>query len=228
MTPELKTLMRSFSPLQKQVFADASATASDVAGWQRLSKQNQATTAETIRRQLEKHGSGSVPVLLSDDLVATIDEAAHESANSIIDTFALALAREIVRLGKLDPAPTYRDYRRALFGEAVDIGTVSAATWAAERARYKIPQIGRTETAVTVNLAVQLFYQRNSDLDGLAELLPYSAACPICEAGVAANPYPDLGAVEQAGPWPAHPFCIHYPAVVAPRLAADSGSLWAG
>jgi len=226
---DLADLRARMTAVQVAALEAALATETDLENWEAaLAGMNRQTTLRTLAVHLSQHGSGSVAPVIGDDLAAAIQTGAQASAASILETYNLSLARAILAFGELYEDATLEDYRRWLLGETPAAVAPGQPNWASQRGLWKVPQISMTETAVTVNLAVELFYEMNPELDGTAELVPYDAACPICQAGVNANPYESIGAAEAAGPWPAHIQCIHYPVLRAPRMAVDSSDVWRG
>lgn len=229
MPQDLNSLTASMTELQRRVLTDAMSTEADVMAWQEtLWSQNEQITARTIGQLLSRHGSGSVPVVLSAELIETIRQAAKDSAASITRTYNLALATAILTIGAEYPDAVYEDYRNLLLGDTPFSNGPGMANWASQQGVWKMKQIAMIETAMAINLAIELFYENNPDLDGQAELLPYFASCPVCQAGIDRNPYPSASSAYNAGPWPAHVGCIHYVDLITPRMAADSGELWRG
>ena len=229
--PDLVSLLAAMDETQRRVFDDAMATESDLAEWQRsIRDSNRRVTATAIHHLLGQHGSGSVPVVLGDDLGAAIEAAAQASSESILATYNTALARAILAIGDQVTDPDYVTYRSWLFGDSAYAVAPGLLNWASRRGPAKVQEISLAETATTINLAVDLFYEHNPDLDGLAELRPYSAACAFCQQGLDGNPYSSirdaLDTGERIGMF--HVRCIHYAELVSPRMAADSGQVWAG
>ena len=91
-------------------------------------------------------------------------------------------------------------------------------------------QIARTETNTAINEATDQFYSRNPELESEALLVPASAACPACQAGVDANPWPSVRAAiaggEELGMF--HPGCVHYAEPIASPMAEDCSEIWRG
>lgn len=230
MARTLRELLEEMTPLQRRVFADLAATADDVDVWEEvIASANTQTTVAAISVLLARHGAASVPVTVGEELEGAISEGAEGSAGSITSTWDVDLAYEILAIGNLYPDLSYEGYRRMLLGDSPqETAPGSQTNWAAVRAGWKVPMIAMTETSTTVNLAIGLFYLMNRELDGPADLVPYFAVCPVCQAGVNNNTYDSVRDVERAGPWPAHVQCNHYPELLAPRMAADSGEVWAG
>lgn len=225
----LSELRSRMTAVQAAVLDGMLAGEADLARWQSaLDGMARRVTLQTLATSLALHGSGSVRPVIGDELAQAIGVGASASAASIVETYNLAAAQAILAYGEVAEDASIDDYRQVLLGDTAAAVVPGGRNWASLRGVWKMPQISMAETAVTLNLAVELFYRNNPDLDGEADLLPYYAVCPVCQAGIDNNPYASIEAVNNAGPWPAHIQCIHYPELRAPRMAVDSSEVWRG
>lgn len=222
-------LVEEMTDVQRRVYRAARATAAVVTLWREaIYQHNSRVYQRTVQSLLSSVGCGGSPVEVSRPSRGALAEASRMSAGSIANTYNYDLARAILSIGAATPTANYRTYRSRLFGDTANSIYPGLRNWAAQRAELKAPQIGRTETGNTVNAAIELFYSNNPQLDAQAELRPLQAVCPICQAAVANNPYPNVEAVYAAGNWPAHIGCIHYPQLTGRIMARDCAEVWRG
>lgn len=156
--------------------------------------------------------------LTNPELLALIEQQIWESASSIVNTYNYDLAHAIQNLAEIYIDLDAWVYAQQLFGPN---------GWWDERRKWKDSQIGVTETWRQINQAIGGFYQRNPALPiAYAEVVPYAAVCPDCDALVMGNPYPPERIVGLANMLPLHINCPHYVRVVPSGRA--QGPLWLG
>jgi len=222
------TLVSQMSDVQRRVWDDAKLGAADAAAWaDQLAESNGDIVDSTLQDLAVRHGCRANQVDVGGRVTETVERAAADSAASIVNTYNYDLARAILQIGEATPTANYRTYRTRLLGDTPNSIYAGLDNWGSQAGTRKMVQIATTETNTAINMITQQFYRRNSELDGQAFLLPLTAACPICQAGVDGNPYRSVRAVYQAGPWPAHPECVHYPKVQTAQ-AGDCSEMWLG
>ena len=172
-------------------------------------------------------GCNSQSAVMGPLLAATIAGAALSSAESTTNTFNNDLAAWIIQIGIDTPTANARTYRTRLLGDTPNSIYAGSLNWAAQRGTVQNLLIAITETSMVLNMVTALYYKKNPALDSTAMLLPQAAVCPICQAGVARNPYPSVAAIYDMGRWPAHPGCIHH-AIGDAKFAGDCASVWHG
>jgi hypothetical protein len=217
-----------FSDVQGRVFNDCQATAADIKAWgENLHTQNRQAVVAAINQELSRVGCGSRPAALSRRVADAVRRAANESARMIANTFNYDLAKAIARIGDETPPANYNTYKARLFGGGRR-SRYHTDNWASNRGIQKMIQIAVSETASAINGATEAFYKNNKDLAGKVELMPVQAVCPVCQRGVAGNPYKTIADLYSVSAWPAHPNCVHYAKVTPAKLAPDCAGVWRG
>jgi hypothetical protein len=224
-----RDLLDEMTDVQRRVFSAGRATATHERSWgDMLGEQNLITVDSRLGELVGQAGChGSAPEV-GESVQRTIDQAAQVSAEQIAESFNSRLARAILEIADETPTANYRTYRSRLFGDTPNSIYPGLSNWASQDGEYHNALIATTETSSAINRITELFFKRNPDLDGPAKLSPDAAQCEICQAGVAGNPYPTMRAVYQAGDWPAHPGCIHYPESIGRVMTDDCGNVWKG
>lgn len=226
---DYQPLVDQMSDVQRRVFGAAREHADDEEAFSaRLAEHNGDVVGKTLRNLAGHAGCSGSAVEIGEDLQAAIDEAALASAESVANTWNYDLSQEILDVGRATPTANYRTYRSRLFGDTPNSIYPGMANWATAHGWPKMRQIARTETGTAINLATELFFQRNPQLDGQAEVRPAAAKCPVCMDGVAGNPYPSVRAAYRANGWPAHPGCVHYVETIGRVMAEDCADVWKG
>jgi len=224
-----RDLLDEMTPTQRRVFAAGRVTTGQERDWaDMLGEQNLQTVESHLGELVGQAGCRSSEPTPGERVQKSIHQAAVTSAGQIADSFNNRLARQILDIGDETPTANYRTYRSRLFGDTPNSIYPGLANWASQDGEQHMALISTTETSSAINAITELFFKRNPDLDGPAKLAPDAAQCEICQAGVAGNPYPSMRAVYQAGDWPAHPGCVHYPESIARVMADDCSQVWKG
>lgn len=231
--PPLSSITGTFDGLQQDIFAAARMGEAEIEAWgQRLFEANRLTYEVTLRETISEAGGDPEQVEIGPMVEEIIREEAQKSAETIVATFNVDLARAIVEIEReLEVAeiePTVDEYKTRLVGRT-KVGVILGAAWYAVRMAWKKSMVAITETGQALNEALNLFFRRN-DLTGLeAELVPFTAACQFCQDGVDGNPWPTMQELIDAGPWPAHPNCVHYARLIVRLADALAGvEIWSG
>lgn len=217
---EWQALLDGLSAFQHHIFQAARRTKDDIGVLAaRLNSRGVWVYELTLTSEAGRFGYYVAQVSLTDeDILALIEQETGESASGIVDTYNYELIREMLRLGEEYEEESVDYYDWQLFGPG---------GWWDRRRQWKDVQIGTWETWRRISQGMGDFYRRNPELPvEMAEVLPYGAVCPACQALVNGNPYSIERAVQIMGELPLHINCPHYVHTFVTGKA--EGPLWLG
>lgn len=123
-----------------------------------------------------------------------LNQMSKEDAVSIANTYNSDLAQAIISIREETPAANRNVYAAQL------------REWEGQRAEGKAPQIAQWAEVTARSKAQQDFYKNNA-IDGVAELQPTVAVCPVCQGWIARGEI-SLKVAEHSPP-PYHLRCVH-------------------
>ena len=147
-------------------------------------------------------------------ILSELNEQSRLDAESIANTFNYDLAIAINHIRAQVPTANRFVYAKRL------------EAWEAKRATWKTPQIEQNTELTARARAQQDFYQFNA-IFGVAELVPKTAVCPVCQGWIDRGEVPIH--VARNNPPPYHTNCVHSFAMRPDRVAREEcKNLWMG
>lgn len=143
-----------------------------------------------------------------------LNQMSKEDAVSIANTYNSDLAQAIIGIREETPTANRNVYATQL------------REWETNRAEGKAPQIAQWAEVTARSKAQQDFYKNNT-IDGVAELQPEVAVCPVCAGFIARGSVPMK--VAQHSPPPFHLRCPHYWQTYPEKVnRQDCNEIWMG
>jgi hypothetical protein len=184
-----------------------------------LEHMGKRTATAAIEEQLRAVKRPQRVNLTSPAVLKQIEHQASTNALSIVETYnadlLAAIESELTESGRDDNGIV--DKLRTAIGNLIH--------WEGLRNFWKEAQVALSETQATVMNAIHEFFDRN-DVQGEAEVYPYSSTADICADYIAANPYPSMRDALNKTDLPAHVRCPHYVRLVGEGEV--EGDLWVG
>lgn len=143
-----------------------------------------------------------------------LNQMSKEDAVSIANTYNSDLAQAIISIREETPAANRNVYAAQL------------REWETNRAEGKAPQIAQWAEVTARSKAQQDFYKNNT-IDGVAELQPTVAVCPVCQGWIARGEV-SLKVAENNPP-PYHLRCVHAWVTRPEKVSRqDCNEIWMG
>lgn len=179
-----------------------------------LTKARQRSYNDELSIQARRAGCERQGELSGGSILKQLNQQSKEDATSIANTYNLDLAQAIIRIRNDTPNANRNVYAARL------------REWETARAVGKAPQIAQWAEATARSKAQQDFYKNNA-IEGVAELQPTTAVCPVCAGFIARGLVPMK--VAQHSPPPFHINCPHAWLTRPEKVdRQDCDSVWVG
>lgn len=216
MAREWTTIVNDMSPVQKLVHLAMRYTAEDSERIRaELVRARKRAYEDELTMQAARVGCpGRRGSLQGGQSLTQLNDMSKADAESIMSSYNYDLAGAVSNIAAETPSANRNTYAKRL------------DAWDNKRNGWKISQIAQYAEGSARSLAQQDFYRLNS-IQGMAELRPVSAVCPVCKGWVARGKVKMEVALNNPPPY--HPNCPHLFRTDPGRVPPDECRLlWMG
>lgn len=143
-----------------------------------------------------------------------LNDASKQDAASIVNTYNYDLAGATLTIGNEVRTANRNTYAKRLL------------EWDSKRGAWKNPQIAQY-AEISARAQAQADFYRLNNMEGLAQLAPEAAECPVCQGWARRGKIPVR--VAQNNPPPYHPNCPHLWEIIPRKVKKDECPLlWMG
>ena len=179
-----------------------------------LLKTSRRVYEQELTMQAARVGCTGQGRLGNNPTLTELSDQARADAENIVNTYNFDLAAAIVQIRKDAPRANRNTYAKRL------------AEWEKKRNAWKSQQIAEWTEGIARVKAQQDFYRFNN-LDGVGEVVPETAVCPVCQGWIKRGRIPLREILNNPPPY--HIGCPHYIKTEAEKIpTGECDQIWLG